>query len=424
MRTAAIYLSFISGMAGMVWFAGSLTHVHSPACYEIFHHLDGIPHFAVKGENDWELVVPSMRSGVEVVVIDPGHGGRDPGCRAHGFQEKDIALNIALKLGEKIRREMPGIKVIYTRERDVFVPLHERASIANKNDADLFISIHVNSARNTAVFGTETFVMGYHKAGENLEAAKENLAVAQRENEVILLEEDYEMHYGNFDPHSEIGHILLSMVQDAFIGQSLLFASKVEDAFTERANRKSRGVKQAGFVVLRATTMPSVLIETGFLTNRQEAMFLGSAAGQEKLAGSIFEALHEYRIAVLGTEQPLASGGAQNKEISINTNHNASSPSQAQPVKLSPEVQFKVQLASLPRRIDVRQNPWKNVRNLEVWDTGQDFKYLAGGFRNYEECHSAWQELRKKGFDDAFIIALRNGERIPVQEARNMADAR
>jgi N-acetylmuramoyl-L-alanine amidase len=225
---------------------------------------------------------------LRTVVIDAGHGGKDPGGMGANSQEKHIALSVASLLSERIRGTFPEIKVIMTRSDDTFIPLFERAAIANRHKADLFISIHANIMPGSkATAGTETFVMGQHVASYNLDVAK-------RENASILLEADYETNY-DYDPSSDEGHILMAMYQNAFLEQSILFAELVEQQFAQYAGRKSRGVKQAGFVVLKATAMPSVLVETGFMSNPGEERYLLSESGQVELAGAIFEAFRAYR---------------------------------------------------------------------------------------------------------------------------------
>lgn len=228
---------------------------------------------------------------VDVVVIDAGHGGHDSGTRGKKTYEKDVALKIALKLGAYIEKNVPGVKVIYTRKEDKFVELAERANIANKNKADLFICIHANSIPGGKAFGTETFVMGLHKD-------KANFEVAKRENSVILLEEDYQAKYEGFDPKSPESYILFTINQSSFLESSLLFASKVEDQFKNKVGRSSRGVKQAGFMVLWQTTMPSVLIETGFLSHSSEEQFLASEDGQNLIASGIYRAFKEYKTQI------------------------------------------------------------------------------------------------------------------------------
>jgi N-acetylmuramoyl-L-alanine amidase len=225
---------------------------------------------------------------VDVVVIDAGHGGHDEGTHGRLLKEKDVALKIALKVGSYIEKNVPGVKVIYTRKDDTYIALDERAEIANKNKADLFICIHANANPNAKAFGTETFVMGIHKD-------EGNLAIAQRENSVILMDENYEERYEGFNPNSPESYILFTLTQSAYQESSLRFASKIESQFKNRAGRLSRGVKQAGFVVLWRTTMPSVLIETGFLTNSTEEKFLAGDDGQELIASGIYRAFKEYK---------------------------------------------------------------------------------------------------------------------------------
>ncbi len=229
---------------------------------------------------------------IERVVLDAGHGGKDPGCSGRNSKEKDIALDITLRLGQMIKRQYPDVKVIYTRDHDAFVPLHERANIANRSKADLFISIHCNTtAKRSGAVGTETFVMGLHRASDNLEVAK-------RENSVILNEQDYKQHYDGYDPNSDEAHIALSMYQNAFLDQSITFATMIEDQFQSHGKRTSRGVKQAGFLVLRNTVMPSVLVEAGFLNHNKEENFLLSEKGKTKIAESIFKAFGTYKMEV------------------------------------------------------------------------------------------------------------------------------
>lgn len=228
---------------------------------------------------------------VDVVVIDAGHGGKDHGTSGKIVKEKDVALKIALKVGHYIEENVPGVKVIYTRDDDRYIPLDERAEIANRHKADLFICIHANSNGNTRAFGTETFVMGLHKD-------EGNLSVAKRENSVILLDENYHERYEGFDPNSPESYILFTLTQSAYQSSSLSFAKKVEDQFKNRVGRVSRGVKQAGFLVLWKTTMPSVLIETGFLSNSPEEKFLAGNHGQELIASGIYRAFKEYKAEV------------------------------------------------------------------------------------------------------------------------------
>ena len=230
---------------------------------------------------------------LDKIVIDAGHGGKDHGCSGAHSKEKFIVLDIALKLGDLIRFYHPEIEIIYTRNTDVFIPLDTRIGIANSQQADLFISIHANYIHKKHVHGTETYVMGLHRA-------EENLAVAKRENAAILYETDYQSTYGGYDPNSPEAHILLSMFQNSFLEKSINFATKVENSFTKRTVLHSRGVKQAGFLVLRKATMPSTLIETGFLSSRDDEAYLMSDTGQNEVASAILKAITEYKREIEG----------------------------------------------------------------------------------------------------------------------------
>lgn len=225
---------------------------------------------------------------IRTVVIDAGHGGKDPGALGKKAREKDIALKVALQVGKLIKKRFPEVKVYYTRTTDKFVELQERAAIANRNRADLFISIHCNANNEKSIYGTETYTMGLHTSDGNLEVAK-------RENSVILLEDNHEKKYGGYDPDSPMSHILFANYQNAYIENSLRFASLVETQFDKRASRKSRGVKQAGFIVLWQTTMPSALVEIGYLSNAKEEKYLTSAEGQETISNSIARAFAQYK---------------------------------------------------------------------------------------------------------------------------------
>jgi len=225
---------------------------------------------------------------INTIVIDAGHGGKDPGAVGKKAYEKKITLAIALKLGKYIETKLKGVKVIYTRKTDVFIELFKRAEVANKHNAQVFISIHVNSLNNSKPYGTSTYVMGVDKS-------KENLEVAQRENSVILKEKGYKKNYKGFDPNSPESHITLSLLQNAYLEQSLLLAQKVQNQFKTRAGRKDRGVRQAGLVVLWNATMPAILVETGFISNSVEEKYLLSDYGQSIIASAIFRAFRDYK---------------------------------------------------------------------------------------------------------------------------------
>lgn len=307
---------------------------------------------------------------IKTVVIDPGHGGHDPGCSGKGSQEKKIALKISLQLAELIRKNHPDIQVILTRSQDIFVPLHERAAIANRNNADLFISIHCNyfpASKNT--YGSETYVMGLHTAQHNLEVAK-------RENAAIFLEENYEKNY-DYDPNSPEGHILLSVFQNAYLEQSITFANFVENHFTKK-ERRSRGVKQAGFMVLKETTMPSVLVETGYLSHHGEDQFLNSDKGQQVIAVSIATAFKEYY-----------NLRANEKNAIVTTQEDS---------------RYKVQLAAVGKPVDSGKSPWKDLPFKLVWQRENGlYKYWVEGFNSESEAQKAKEQLKKSGFKDAFV---------------------
>jgi N-acetylmuramoyl-L-alanine amidase len=324
---------------------------------------------------------------IKKVVIDAGHGGHDSGCRSSDGVEKKNTLAMALKLGQKIKDNFPAIEVIYTRDKDEFIELHRRAQIANKAKADLFISIHCNSTdESSGANGTETYVLGMHKK-------ESNFAVAKRENASILLESDYKQQYDGFDPNSTEAYIIFSLFQNAYLDKSILFGKYIEESFKSNAGRKSLGVKQAGFIVLKETTMPSVLIETGFLNHSSEGEFISSSGGQATIAESIFLAFQKYKTAVeTKTETPLIDATTEG-------------------------VVFKIQLATASK--DLSQTPrWKTMQNLEVVKDGAVFKYFKIGFATYNEANQDLKRLRANGYSDAFIVAYKNGHRVNLDEIK------
>ena len=233
-----------------------------------------------------------LKSSIKVVVIDAGHGGKDPGCHGHSkINEKDVALNIALKLGKIIEENLPDVQVIYTRKDDRFIELWQRAAIANRNKADLFISVHCNAHTSTSLNGAESYVMGIHKTNGNL-------AVSRRENESLQLEANYQEsgHYSDFDPDSPEAQIILSLYQNSFLEHSIELASTLQDKVKAKGSLRDLGVNQAGFVVLWKTTMPSVLVETGFLTNAKDEAYLTSEKGNNESARNIFEAVRDFKV--------------------------------------------------------------------------------------------------------------------------------
>ncbi|TVR40322.1 MAG: N-acetylmuramoyl-L-alanine amidase [Bacteroidia bacterium] len=364
-------------------------------------------------------------SAVKTVVIDPGHGGRDSGAVGRRAKEKDIALAISLKLGEYIREHIPDVEVIFTRETDVFVPLHERAQIANDNKADLFISIHCNSAANNAAIGTETFVMGLHRSQANLE-------VARRENKSILYEEDYLETYDGFDPHSPEANIIFSFYQNTYLEQSLQMASLVQEQFRERARRIDRGVKQAGFLVLYQIAMPGVLVEAGFLSNAREEQYLMSETGQAHIASAIFRAFRDYREAQnayllagetyrytnnnrqhyhADDEKPKPTEAAAAPGASDNQSQTAAS------IQNGTRINFRVQFMSTSRKADNNAPAFQGLVNVSHYFHEGMYKYTVGNVSSLEEASKIQKEMQEAGFHDAFVVAFIDDERISPSEA-------
>ncbi|MCB9359804.1 MAG: N-acetylmuramoyl-L-alanine amidase [Flavobacteriales bacterium] len=354
--------------------------------------------------------------GVKTVVIDAGHGGTDPGCHGAIANEKDVCLSISLKLGKYIEENFKDVTVIYTRKTDVFIPLYERAKIANKAKADLFICVHANANDNKAAFGSETYVLGLHKS-------EANLKVAQRENSSIFLEDDYKTTYEDFDPNSPESYITMTLMQSAYLEQSLLFASKVQTQFTERVGRKNRGVKQAGYLVLHQTSMPSVLIETGFLTNVEEEKFLNSEIGQDYMASAIFRAFKEYKSELeVKSEQPKPKLAPQENEAKVEESvikkeDKKKDKKDKKNEAVEEGVVFKVQIATSSVKTDLKPENFKGVEGVGLYEAGGLYRYTVGNEKSMGAANILQLQLRNKGFEDAFIVAFKDGKRIPISEA-------
>lgn len=334
-------------------------------------------------ENEW------------VVVIDAGHGGKDPGAQGKMSNEKDITLAIALKTGKYIEELIDDVKVIYTRKEDKFIELYKRAEIANKAKADLFISIHCNGFRDTRIRGSETFVMGIHKDQGNLE-------VAMKENSVITLEEDYTTRYQGYDPNSSESFIIFSLMQNIYLEQSLNFANYIQDQFRNRVGRADRGVKQAGLIVLWQTTMPSVLVEAGFITNSQEERFLLSGQGQDYIASAIFRAFRDYKASI-----------DQKSDFSTST---STSTSTEEEIVNDDKIWFMIQLATSSDKKEELPEHFTKTGEISELVSGNYFKYATGMFPSYKEAAERRKEL-ETDFPDAFVIAVRNLKIMPLQEA-------
>lgn len=367
---------------------------------------------------------------IRTIVIDAGHGGKDSGALGKKSMEKDIALSISLLAGKYIEEKIPEVKVLYTRTTDVFIPLHERAKIANDANADLFISVHVNSNTKTSPFGTSTHVLGLHRMNENFEVAK-------RENSVILMEEDYNTRYENFDPNSPESYIMFSLMQDVYFDQSIYFGQMVQNQFRERARRKDRGVKQQGLLVLAQTSMPGVLIETGFISNQDEEKYLNSEQGQDYLASAIYRAFRNYKgyieEASAPVEQITETTNQENEVkpvdseiitpvIVAESNDNNTVDKEKKAVKTSTEIGhnthilYKVQILYSANQIALNDQVFNDFNDIEEIAINGKYKYLVGSKGNYNEAveYSKWVKSRHP---DAFIVAVMNGKIIPLSQA-------
>ena len=310
------------------------------------------------------------------VVIDPGHGGKDPGAVSNGFYEKIIALATSLKLGKKLQEN--GINVIYTRDRDQFVNLLERANIANRSDAQLFLSIHCNAHKSQA-YGAETFVLGLH-------ANQRNFEVAKKENSVIFYEEDYENTYAGFDPNNPESVIGLTLMQEEYLDQSITAASYIQNGFVNTLNRKNRNIKQAGFIVLKYTYMPSVLIELGFLSNKKEGAYLNSNKGQSEMANAISNAVINYR------DDFFNNLSQSNLVSSLNTDI----------------VYYRVQIAASKKLLELKPYNFRGLKAVEVIREGEVYKYLYGKHKTLEEANKALKTAKEYGFNSSFLVTFQN----------------
>jgi N-acetylmuramoyl-L-alanine amidase len=408
--------------------------------------------------------------GVKTIVIDAGHGGKDPGCHGKKHLEKDVALAVALKLGKYIQENMKDVKVVYTRTTDVFVELQERANIANKAKADLFISIHCNSAcfrdKKTkkdickdGVSGAETYVMG-------IKNEEGNLNVAKRENSAILMEDNYVQRYEGFDPDSDESYIIMSMFTDTYLDRSLSFAAKIQKQYSQRVGRIDRGVKRASLWVLWRTSMPSVLTEIGYLTNPEEELFLGSDTGQEYIASGLFRAFREYKDEIEGVSRKYndvfekqemykkskEDSVVQKQEIvndlkeELSTKNNISNSSRDAPEfknkandtltdtsnKIRVPLQkdsiiknthlldeektvYRIQIISSNKRLSFKNPPLIDLESPWEYLDNNIFKYTSGEFNDISSASKHLILLKKNGFLDAFIIATKGNKRIPLK---------
>lgn len=339
-----------------------------------------------------------------VVVLDAGHGGKDTGNRGNGYYEKHIALNITLAIGKQLE-SIPGISVLYTRKDDRFIELKNRAKKANQADADLFVSIHCDAFTSSRVYGAGTFVLGLHRT-------KDNFRIAQKENAVIFLEDDYETTYEGFDPNNPESVISLVLMQETYQNQSIEAASTIQNSFVKYLNRKDRTVKQAGFLVLRETYMPSVLVEVGFLTNPKEGAYLNSKKGQREMANTIAKAILGYQQLVNAsvTSQPSTIENPQpielmNPEVKQEQN------------SISKGIVYKIQIAASSRSIDVNPNNFNGLDPISKEKSNKLYRYFYGNATSYVAANRLKKKAIRKGYKNAFIVAYKDGIKIKVAEA-------
>lgn len=335
------------------------------------------------------------------LVIDAGHGGHDTGALGKSSKEKNINLKVALEVGRLVEANCPDVKVIYTRKTDVFIPLHERADIANRNKADLFISIHTNALpKGKQAYGLETYTLGMNRADDNLEVAK-------RENSVILIEEDYQQHYEGFDPNSSESYIMFEFLQDKNMEQSVELARMVQKRACASAHRQDKGVKQAGFLVLRETSMPSCLIELGFISTPSEEKYLNTADGVRALGKGIYQAFVDYK-------NKYASGSQMVSQLPPPPPSDDAAPKPQPPTGEAPV--FKVQIMASETPIAQGSKRFKGEKGIDSYEEKGMYKYTIGASADYYEISSLRKRLASK-FPDAFIVAFKGGRRMDINAA-------
>jgi len=430
------------------------THDLSKTMHAAGFEMRSVLNFSKKiSDGDLQKIISAMPPAgrqyrLRTIVLDAGHGGKDAGCSGKDSKEKNLTLEYVLSLGAMIEEKYPDINVIYTRKNDVFVELYERANIANRAKADLFISIHCNWNPNTSPYGTETYVLGLHRA-------KDNLEVAKRENSSIFLESDYKKNYDGFDPNSPEGNIIFSMCQNAHLDQSISIAEKIEKEFSVRSGRKSRGVRQAGFLVLRATSMPAILVETGFLSNQKEEDYMISSKGKKEIVQNIFHGFEKYKAAVeffAGDDAPLLASGkpvsgqharvqpvsypvSQDDDNSVALLDDTQDKKQAGPSMLieprpvqqtepaieagsetaSVKIEICVQLEVTRTVQDMSEKKWEPFDNIIARSENNMLKYQVV-CNSMAEAKQVKIKAKNEGFPEAFICAYRDGERISLDE--------
>lgn len=369
-----------------------------------------------------------------VVVIDAGHGGHDPGAVGKISKEKNINLNVALKLGNMIKKNCDDVKVIFTRTKDVFIPLNRRAEIANNAKADLFISIHTNAlANNRTAKGASTWTLGLAKSDANL-------AVAQRENSVILYESDYKTRYAGFNPNSAESYIIFEFMQDKYMEQSVHLASLIQKQFRHTCKRVDRGVHQAGFLVLKASAMPSILVELGFISTPEEERYLNSEEGTGTLAKGIYRAFltykKEHEIRLTGVSRTIIPDDEEMFENELaaqqpkeekpdsapdQTELVAQAKPQQRPITVesatnSGEITFKIQILTSSSPLTKNDKRLKGLKDVDYYKEKGLYKYTYGASTDYNKVLRNKRAITDK-FKDAFIIAFRDGEKMNINAA-------
>ena len=371
-----------------------------------------------------------VKDGISRIVIDAGHGGEDPGAVGSKGKEKDVTLAVALELGKLISENCPDVDVVYTRKTDVFIPLYNRSKIANDKHADLFISIHCNSADNKSANGVETFVMGLHKTESSLD-------VARKENASMLLEKDYKNKYGDFNPNSPETYVIFSLYSSASLQSSVQLASKVQKNLLKCTHFRDRQVQQAGFWVLHKVAMPSILVELGFISNKNEEAQLLDPTFQKALAASLCNAFIEYKNQVEGNNTALITvpeTKPQPKEEPApdKQEKQAEEPASADGAELKPVddqatptaetgVVFKVQIFALPEKLGPNDPKYAGLKNVDKYFEGNLWKYTVGSEKKFADIQTVLKTTKEK-FPDAFVIAFKDGQKIPVPEARKLTE--
>lgn len=340
-----------------------------------------------------------------VLVIDAGHGGHDPGAVGKISKEKDINLNVALAFGKLVEKNCPDVKVVYTRKKDVFIPLAKRAEIANEAKADLFVSIHTNALDgNKTAVGASTWTLG-------LARTQANLDVAKRENAVILYEDDYKQKYAGFNPYSSESYIIFELIQDQYMEHSVKFASMLQKEFKNSCQRTDRGVHQAGFLVLKASAMPSVLIELGFISTPSEEKFLNTSNGVQKMSNGIFDAFLKYKEDWKSKSEFAHSETVKNENLVVERVNVSNANCEGED-----ELVFMVQILTSSKLLDVNSKSFKGVENVSYYKENGIYKYTCYKSADFRFVNSKRRELAKK-FNGAFVVAFKNGKRVDINKA-------